>query len=75
MEKDVLKYLRKEVRRQLNETAITISHQKDIKEQGMANSDDLKSELKGKLDQLSINMPDDPEQLLLLLNAVNNAIG
>ena len=41
----------------------------------MANSDDLESELKGKLNQLSINMPDDPEQLLLLLNAVNNAIG
>lgn len=75
MEKDVLKYLKKEVKRQLNEVSITLANQNNVKEAIAPNPDDLKSELKDKLSQLSINLPDDPDQLLILLNAVNNAIG
>jgi len=75
MEKEILKFLRKEVRQQLNEVKISMqNHTNNIEEQAQIDPATLKAELKDKLDQLSVSLPDDESQLLLLLRAVNNAM-
>ena len=76
MEKQILEFLRKEVRQQLEEVKISMESQtNNLEEQAMVDADTLKAELRTKLDRLSVNLPEDEGQLLVLLRAVNNAMG
>ena len=71
MEKNILEFLRTEVKRQLSEVKIN-TVKENIGNVGIS-VEDLQSQLRDAVQDIMTSPPDDPETLYAIINMINNS--
>lgn len=71
MEKSILEFLRKEVKKQLSE--VKIEPVKENLESSGISVDDLQDQLRDAAQSIMTSPPDDPAVLLAIINMINSA--